>query len=274
MKLKQARKARKLVAFFRAAHGFKPPYSVLLDGTAIQAAINLDVALADEVPKLLGGPVRLLVPKPVVAELHVLGKKFAAAAKYARRLKVLNTEGTAAAEQKFASAADAVVAHVAGGNPERFFVMTEDAALRQRLAALPGLPLLRFARERLVVESSARSQLQVATTDTPEAAAAAAAKAAKYAVTLPSAGSGSERADPSGAAPAPSNGGGEAAAAGGKKRRRPKEPNPLSQKKKKKLGVAAPGNAGGASAGRDGAPSGRRKRRRGGGGGAEAAGSS
>ena len=92
MRLKRVKRARKIVSFFRSAHGFKPPYDVLLDGTAIQAALNNNLALPDALPKVLGGKVRLLVPRAVVAELHVLGRKFAAAARIARRLKVVNAD--------------------------------------------------------------------------------------------------------------------------------------------------------------------------------------
>lgn len=140
MKLKRAKRARKILSFLRSAHGFKPPFDVLVDGTAIQASLNHGVALPDALPKVLGGNVRLLVPRAVVAELHVLGRKFAAAAKTARRLKVIDDDAAAA------SAADALVALVADGNARRRFVMTEDTDVRQRLAQLPAVPLLRFAR--------------------------------------------------------------------------------------------------------------------------------
>ena len=242
MKLKRVKRARKIVAFFRAAHKFKPPFDVLLDGTAIQASIVHEVSLADALAKVLGveaAKVRLLVPRAVVAELHVLGRKFAAAAKVARRLRVVNDEAASSG-----SASDAIVALVAGGNPRHRFVMTEDTELRDRLAALPGVPLLRFARAQIVVELPGGRGAQAQVDDHAATAAASAAGGSS------DGGGGKKRA----AAPSDADG----AAPPAKKRRGVKEPNPLSCKKKKKTPPASLP----ASASVEGGGDGKRKRRR------------
>jgi U3 small nucleolar RNA-associated protein 23 len=221
MKLKRAKRARKILSFLRSAHGFKPPFDVLVDGTAIQASLNHGVALPDALPKVLGGNVRLLVPRAVVAELHVLGRKFAAAAKTARRLKVIDDDAAAA------SAADALVALVADGNARRRFVMTEDTDVRQRLAQLPAVPLLRFARSQIVVELPG----------------------GRAAVSQPAAPTGPAGADRAPGASTPgSTPAGEAAsaapaAAAQKKRKRVVEPNPLSCKKKQRQVTPPPPTA-------------------------------
>ena len=59
MKLKQARRSRKHLLFFRSAYSFRPPFSVIVDGTAIQASLNLRLVLDEELPKLMGGKVCL-----------------------------------------------------------------------------------------------------------------------------------------------------------------------------------------------------------------------
>ena len=213
MKLKRLKRARKIVAYFQAAHGFKAPFNVLLDGTAIQASLANEVDLSVALPKVLSGAVNLLVPRAVVAELHVLGRNFAAAAKVARRLKIINDEAA-----NSGSAADALVALVSGGNQRCRFVMTEDAELRERLAGLPGVPLLRFARGLIIIELPGGRGMQAEAPAAPSSGSGADA----------SRGGGSEapRPPPRAADAAP-----EPAA---KKRKRIKEPNPLSCKKKKK----------------------------------------
>jgi U3 small nucleolar RNA-associated protein 23 len=207
MRLKRVRRTRKIVSFFQSVHGFKPPFNVLVDGTAIQAAVNEGVKLDDALPKILGGKVRLLVPKAVVAELHALGRKFADAARIARRLRVLATESK--------SAADSIVALVSDGNMQRRFVMTADSDLRTRLAELRAVPLLRFARDSPIVLELPGGR---------SAEAHAAVVRAPEPVVRPAAGdNGAE---------------GDAAATErekllAKKRKREKQPNPLSVKRKK-----------------------------------------
>ena len=49
--------ARRLLSFLASAHGFKPPFDVLLDSTAIQASLIHGVTL-EEAKKLLGEKVR------------------------------------------------------------------------------------------------------------------------------------------------------------------------------------------------------------------------
>ena len=207
MRLKRIKRTRKILGFFRSAHGFKPPFDVVVDGTAIQTALNLNVSLPEALAKLLGGKVRLQVPKAVVAELHALGRPFAAAAKAARRLKVLaSTEGGSSG---IGGAAESLLALVVDGNPLHRFVMTEDASVRQQLSELPSVPLLRFARSQLVLEL-------------PGGRAA-----------HPAAAEDGGGLSTSGVGEASSSAGASGDDAAPKKRKRQKQPNPLSCKKKK-----------------------------------------
>ena len=233
MRLKRVRRARKLLSFFRAVHGFKPPYDVLLDSTAIQAAVLNGVDLAVALPKVFGEKVRLFVPRAVVAELHVLGRKFAAAAKVARRLKVLSTtDGSVAA-----SAADGILDLVTGGNTQHRFVMTEDPALRKRLADLTDVPTLRFARSEIIIELPGGRTAASTTAET-----SGLMPAAPQAVSGAAGGAMHERmsGQASRSAPDPLQGDLPGDAPSKKRKRGPKQPNPLSVKKKKKLAVGEP----------------------------------
>ena len=49
MRLKKVRNARRRLAFYRATYGIKAPFRVLVDGTALQTSINLNINLKDEV---------------------------------------------------------------------------------------------------------------------------------------------------------------------------------------------------------------------------------
>jgi len=221
-RLKHGKRARKVLTYFRAAHGFRPPFDVLLDGTAIQASINHGVDLSDALAKMLCDRVRLHVPRAVVAELHALGRNFAAAAKVARRLRVLDI----ATPTGKTAAADALLELVAGGNPERRFVLTEDPALRMQLSSLDAVPLIRFARGgRLLLEAPGRHGslgMGAASDDSGGSLSAATEKPQKR----PRADEPASAAGPLGVA--------QRAEEPARKRKRLKEPNPLSIKKKRR----------------------------------------
>ncbi|KAL1510106.1 hypothetical protein AB1Y20_006438 [Prymnesium parvum] len=212
MRLKTKRAARRRLAFYRAAYHFKPPFRVIVDGTALQTSLNLNVALGDELPSLLGGRAHMLVPKAVVRELEALGKQYEGAAKIARRLKQLPSVG--------GSAAEAVLSLVGEGNESKYCVLTEDRALQREVARMPGVPLIRFAREKLIVASPA--ERTVASPVTVTVASPVTVEVAATEATHPPA----SRPDPL-----------------TRRRRGPKQPNPLSVKRKKPKPAMASGRA-------------------------------
>ena len=206
-------------------------------------------------------------------ELHALSQ-LAAAAKFARRLKIVggrNSNVEVLAEEDVghdddadgspepwtqrygaaAAAADDLTALVGGGNPEHHFVMTEDGELRQRLSRLVAVPLLRFARGRLVLEATSRQD--------------AGGPAPSSADEAPGASVGRKRMRDEGAdAPvATSEGGADVSRSPTKKKpKHQRNPNPLSVKKKKKK-AASPVRPKDATS--TGQPHRRRKKRRSGG---------
>lgn len=237
MRLQKARKSRKHLNFYRAAHGFRPPFTVLVDGTALQTALNVDLWLQTELPKLLGGRCEIVVTRAVVAELRALGKDFAAAAAQAQKLQYLASDNSD-------SALESVLALVQNGNPQRLFVLTEDKKMQRRLASIPGVPLLRFARDRLMLEAPCRGQAE------PEPVPQSAPKAGKAG-------------DGTGAASAPERQ--RVPAKPGKQqpppRKKRKGPNPLSCLKKKKRVEPPPARKEGQEVG-DGASGRKRIRKR------------
>ena len=89
MRISKNRRDRKLLGFYRAVYGIRPPFTVVVDGTALQTSVNLQLDLKTELPKLLGGNVRLFVTPAVVAELRALGKEVKVATSMAKRLPKL-----------------------------------------------------------------------------------------------------------------------------------------------------------------------------------------
>ena len=141
MRISKNRRGRKFMTFYRCTYGIRAPFSVLLDGTALQTAANLSIDLKTELPKLLGGPTRMFVTRAVVAELRALGKDFKIATSMAKRLPKLSG-GTSQA----AAASDSVLECVSNADV-KVCVLTEDPKLRKELAGRRGVPVIRYSRQ-------------------------------------------------------------------------------------------------------------------------------
>ncbi|KAG8465458.1 hypothetical protein KFE25_002765 [Diacronema lutheri] len=153
MKIKKLKRTRKALQRLQAVHGIRPPYTVLADGTFIQASIIQRIAIKDELEKVLGAKVIVAVTDAVVAELRLLGEPFAAAAIVAKRLQRIALPAAPTSR----AVADAIVHAASGGNPMKLFFATQDEKLQARLHRLVGVPLLRMARGAVVLERAAES---------------------------------------------------------------------------------------------------------------------
>lgn len=151
MKIKKLKRTRKALLHLQTVHGIRPPYTVLVDGTFIQASIVQRIAIKDELEKVLGVKVIVAVTDSVVAELRALGEPFEAAAIVAKRLQRISIPSPSATR----ILADAIVHAVGGGNPMKLFVATEDDKLQARLRKLSGVPLMRITRGSVVLEGAA-----------------------------------------------------------------------------------------------------------------------
>ncbi len=93
--------------------------------------------LQELLTRLLGGEVRLFVTPCVSAELRSLGPDFAAAAGAARAQKLHKCDHAVAT-----APSECLAAVVTGGNPDHWWIATQDRALRAELQAVRGVPLL------------------------------------------------------------------------------------------------------------------------------------
>ena len=231
-KAKVNRASRKLMGFYRSAYDFRPPFTVVLDAGVIAAAQTRGIELKTEIPKLLGGRARLVVTRYTVKELRKRGKEAKPCVAFAERLKYVSVEARGAA-----TSAEAAVALVERGNPQKLCVCTEDFELQKQLAQLRGVPIVRL------MWHGGREQFLVAPPLERKAADPEVAPRVELDAPPPTAAP---------KAPPPP--------ARTKRRKGPKQPNPLSMRKKaKKEGGRRPADAS-APASRSGAA--RRKRRR------------
>jgi U3 small nucleolar RNA-associated protein 23 len=69
MKVKRIKKAKRVLNFFHFNYQYNEPYSVLVDGTFCQAALENRINLREQFPKYFGCGVEIFTTKCVLKEL-------------------------------------------------------------------------------------------------------------------------------------------------------------------------------------------------------------
>lgn len=145
MRVKRNRRARKALRFYELHFGIRPQFKIILDGTFLNAAGNME--LHELFPKFLLAETVLCVTNCIVAELRKIGPPVAAALALATRLKRLKCgHGSPIA------ASDCICNLVGQQNRKKYFVASKDQELLMRLREVPGVPLVYLDRTVLVLE--------------------------------------------------------------------------------------------------------------------------
>lgn len=148
MRVKRAKNNKRTIRFYQQTFGLKEPFRVLIDGTFINAALKNKIHIKEQLPKILGAKCTPMVTGCALQELRSLGSSCLGAVVIAKgyyRLKCGHDDCPLAAHECMAQA---VGAKNAGG----YIVATQDEALRKRLRAVPGVPILRLEAQCPVLE--------------------------------------------------------------------------------------------------------------------------
>lgn len=138
----RAKAARKTLKFYSLAGKIKAPYKVLLDANFIASCIRQKIPLHDRLNRLLQGErFGLLVTRAALRELDFL----AGACKEEAKVDILLTakqfgldECEILEDDADASAGDSMTKLVTDGNPEGYFIATQDEQLSDKLRRMVG----------------------------------------------------------------------------------------------------------------------------------------
>jgi U3 small nucleolar RNA-associated protein 23 len=147
----RAKQGRKTLNYFRLTFGIAPPYAVLLDGNFIHAATSHKIDIFARVKKHLAGEkFTFFVPACVIMELRALGAPVEGALEFAQAHCEILDHSTDDA----VTPTEAIKAIIGSTNPRKFFVATQEDALRDHLRSIPtGVPLMHIQRTVLLLET-------------------------------------------------------------------------------------------------------------------------
>ncbi|KAI0735249.1 Fcf1-domain-containing protein, partial [Earliella scabrosa] len=203
MRQKRAKAYRKLMSLYSMSFGFRQPYQVLVDSHMCTDAVAHKTELAKQLGVVLQGTVKPMITQCCIHELYLQWKTHQPAidlAKTFERRKCNHRE---------AIPGDDCVASVIGEtNKHRYVVATQSQELRQKLRAIPAVPIVHMNRSVMILEPPSDATLRAKALAEEQALHPTAPEAAKLPTAAPS--------EPP-----------------KKKKKGPKGPNPLSVKKKK-----------------------------------------
>ncbi|VVC30909.1 PIN domain-like,rRNA-processing protein Fcf1/Utp23 [Cinara cedri] len=140
MRLKRHQKAERNINFYCVNFGFRKPFQILVDGTFCMASAQNRVQLREDIPKYLGGDVKLLTTQCVVLETEALG----AAVRQAMHIVKNFGIHKCGHEKKSISGANCLMSMTKDNMSTRYIVATQDKSLQNALYNVPAVPIMYF----------------------------------------------------------------------------------------------------------------------------------
>jgi U3 small nucleolar RNA-associated protein 23 len=159
MRGKRLKQYKKFMQIYQNVYGFREPFQILLDGTIIVSAERYSMSLVDLLPKILGGPCKLIYTSCIITELEEFGEVAKSALRYARK----NLEWRKCEHKDNPiSAKDCITDMVNAVNPHKFCVGSQDLELRKVMRRIPGVPLLYIKSSVCILEPPSQTTSETA----------------------------------------------------------------------------------------------------------------
>ncbi|XP_047105695.1 LOW QUALITY PROTEIN: rRNA-processing protein UTP23 homolog [Schistocerca piceifrons] len=158
MKISRHKKVHKYLNFFCNNYGFRQPYQILIDGTICFAALKNKLSLKEQLPKYLGGDVKLLTTPCVILETERLGPNLYGAMIIVKQFPVHKCTH----QTKPVSGAACLASMLGETNPSRYMIATQDRELQEVARRIPGTPLIYLHQKTPTLEQPSKVSSQVA----------------------------------------------------------------------------------------------------------------
>ena len=164
MKIKRQKKVQKILDFYKHNFGHFPPYQMLLDATFVKVCLEMQINIKEQMPKYIGQEVKILTTKCVIMESEKLGAITFGATKILKQFP-LHKCGH---EDEPIPAWKCLRTMVQNNNAQRYFIVTQDEGLREKVRKIPGTPALYLHFKALTLEKPSESSNQSVQNNTNE----------------------------------------------------------------------------------------------------------
>jgi len=158
MRLKRHQKAERIISFYCVNFGFRKPFQILVDGTFCMASAQNRVQLREDIPKYLGGDVKLLTTQCVILETEALGTAVRPAMHIAKNFGIHKCGH----EKKPISGANCLTSMTKDNMNTRYIVATQDRSLQNVLYHTPAVPIMHFNGLSVILKSPSPNSIECA----------------------------------------------------------------------------------------------------------------
>ncbi|XP_050442964.1 rRNA-processing protein UTP23 homolog [Adelges cooleyi] len=155
MRLKRHQKAERNINFYCVNFGFRKPFQILVDGTFCMASAQNRVQLREDIPKYLGGEVKLLTTQCVIIETEALGAAVRPAMHIVKSFGIHKCGHS----KKTISGANCIASMTKENMNTRYIVATQDKALQNILYHLPAVPVMYFNGLSIILKAPSPASL-------------------------------------------------------------------------------------------------------------------
>ena len=148
MKIKRQKKVQRILDFYKHNFGHFPPYQMLLDGTFAMACLKMQINIKEQMPKYIGQEVKILTTKCAIAEAEKLGPELFGATKILKQFAIHKCGH----EEEPQPALKCLRSMVKEENSQRYFIVTQDSYLREKVRKIPGTPEIYLHHKALTLE--------------------------------------------------------------------------------------------------------------------------
>ena len=145
---------KKALNFYRFIFKFDSPYKVIIDGNFAAIALNKKFEMKAALEKLLDDKVILIIPSCIFKEVQSIENKIPGL------LKLLSQYKIEQCKHNILSATNCIRDYIGKKNNLKYFVATQDNFLRVQLRKIPGVPLIFFEQNMLLMDKPSRISIE------------------------------------------------------------------------------------------------------------------
>lgn len=146
---------KKVVSFYRLVFKFFPPFQIICDGNFLATLINKKLEIKETLTKYLEENIHLIIPSCILHEIQSLGDKLQNV-----KDKVLMFKVTECQHGQILSPDQCIKTYIGKKNHKKYFVATQDSYLRKQLRLIPGVPLLFFDQNMILIDKPSYASME------------------------------------------------------------------------------------------------------------------
>ena len=145
---------KKTLNFYKFIFKFDSPYKVIIDGNFAAIALNKKFELKSSLEKLLDEKIILIIPSCIFKEVQSLENKIPGLVRLLSQYKIEQCK------HNFMNPTNCIRDYIGKKNNLKYFVATQDNFLRVQLRKIPGVPLIFFEQNMLLMDKPSRISIE------------------------------------------------------------------------------------------------------------------